>query len=67
MRGTYALRKIDMDSMVVNEHSLHLEIGLLAILLVLELDKRILQTVAGALISNDLAREDGTKTTEDQM
>lgn len=53
--------------MVVDEYSLHLEIGLLAVLLVLELDERILQTVASALISNDLAREDSSKTTEDQV
>lgn len=53
--GAYTLGEIDVDPMVVDEHSLHLEIGLLAVLLVLKLDERILQTVTGALVSNDFA------------
>lgn len=53
--------------MVVNEHTLHLEVGLLAVLLVLEFDKCILQTVPSALISDHLARQDNPKATEDQL
>lgn len=64
---TYTLREINVDPMVVDEHSLHLEIGLLAVLLILELDKRILQAVASAFISYNLARQDSSKPAEDQM
>lgn len=56
-----------MDSMIVYQHTLHLEVGLFTVLLVFKLDECILQTVAGAFIPNDLAGEDGPKTTEDQM
>lgn len=51
---TYTLREVDVDAVVVNQHSLHLEVGLFAILLVVELDERILQAVTRALVANDL-------------
>lgn len=44
-----------MDAMVVNQNALHLEICLLAILLVFEFDKTVLQTVTSSLVSDDLA------------
>lgn len=45
-----------MDPVIVNKYSLHLEICLFAILLVLKLYECVLQTVAGPLVPNDLAR-----------
>jgi hypothetical protein len=39
---TYTLGEIDMDAVVVDQHSLHLKVGLLAVLLIFKLDKRIL-------------------------
>lgn len=53
--------------MIVNQDALHLEVGLFAVLLVFKLDKRILQTVTRALVSNHLARQDRSKATEDQL
>lgn len=53
--------------MVVNQHTLHLKVGLFTVLLIFELDKRILQAVARALVSNHLARQDCSKATEDQL
>jgi hypothetical protein len=41
--------------MVVNQDALHLEVGLFAVFLVLELDERILQAVPRPLVSDDLA------------
>lgn len=55
MQCTHALREVDMYTMVVNQDTLHLEVGLLAILLILEFDECILQAIASALVSNDLA------------
>jgi hypothetical protein len=44
-----------MDSVVVYQDSLHLEISLFTILLVLKLYKSVLQTVARSLISDNFA------------
>lgn len=54
-----------MDAVVVNQDTLHLEISLLAIFLLVKLNEGILQTVAGALVPNDLARQNRTKAAED--
>lgn len=54
-QATYTLGEIHMDSMVVNQDALHLEVGLFAVFLVLELDECILQAVPGPLVSDDLA------------
>lgn len=40
------LRKIDVDAVVVDEHALHLKVRSLTVLLVRELDERVLETVA---------------------
>lgn len=56
-----------MDAMVVNQHPLHFEVGLLAVLLMLELDECVLQTVARALVPNHLAGQYRSKATEDQL
>ena len=53
-----------MYAMVIDENSLHLEVGLLAVFLVLEFDERILQTVTRALVSNYLTRNDFSKAAE---
>jgi hypothetical protein len=42
--------------MIIYEDALHFEVGLLAVLPVLEFDKGILKALACALISNDLTR-----------
>ena len=54
-----------MNAMVIYQYSLHLEIRLLAVLLVLELDECVLQTVFCALVPNDFAGHDWTKAAED--
>ena len=54
-----------MDAVIINQHSLHLEICLLAVLLVLELYKCILQAVICALVSDDFAGHNWTKAAED--
>jgi len=53
--------------MIIYENSLHLEICLFAILLVFELNKGVLQTVAGPFISNDFTGDDFAESTEDQV
>lgn len=45
-----------MDAVVVNQNTLHFEVGLLAIFLILKLNKCILKTVAGPLVADNLAR-----------
>lgn len=44
-----------MDSMVINEDALHLEICLLAVFLILEFDKSVLQAIPCPLVSDNLA------------
>ena len=44
-----------MDPMIIDQHSLHLEIRLLAVFLVLELDKCILKAVSRTFVADDLA------------
>ena len=44
-----------MNAMIINQHSLHLEVRLLAVLLLLELYECVLQAVARSFVSNDLA------------
>lgn len=53
--------------MVIYQYSLHFKVGLLASLLVLKLNKSILEAIVGSLVSNHFARQDGPKTTENQM
>ena len=53
-----------MNPMIVYQYTLHFEICLLAVLLMLKLDERILKTVVGALVPYDLARYDLAKTAE---
>ncbi len=53
-----------MYAVVIYQHPLHLEICLLAILLILKLDERILETVTSTLVANDFARHYSTETAE---
>ena len=64
---THALGEVDVDAVVVDEHPLHLQVGLLAVSLVLEFNKCVLETVAGPLVTDDLAREDLAEAAEDQI
>jgi len=43
-----------MNSMVVNEHTLHLKVGLFAVFLVVELNKGVLQTISSTLVPDYL-------------
>lgn len=56
-----------MNSMVVNQDALHLEISLLTVLLVLEFNKGILQTISCSFVANHFTRQDLSKATEDQL
>ena len=56
-----------MYAVVVYQDPLHLEVCLLAVLLILELDEGVLKAVLGALISNDFARYDFAESTEYQI
>ncbi len=53
-----------MYAVIVNQDSLHLEICLFAVLLILEFNECILKTVTGTLVSNDFARNYCTKPAE---
>ena len=53
-----------MDAMIIDQDSLHLEIRLLAVLLVLEFNECILQAIFCTLVSDDFARHDGTEATK---
>ena len=50
-----ALREVDVDAAVVDEDVVHLEVGVLARLLVLELDEGVLQRVARLVVTDHLA------------
>lgn len=54
-----------MDTVVINQDTLHLEIGLFTIFLLIKFDEGILQTVTGTLVPNNLARQDCTEAAED--
>jgi len=61
------LRKVHVDTVVINQDPLHLEVGLFAVLLFVELDKSILKTVTSTLVPDHLARKDLAEATEDEM
>lgn len=56
-----------MDTMIVYEDTLHLEICLFASFLVFELNEGVLKAVAGAFVPNDLAGDDLPEAAEDQV
>lgn len=53
-----------MDAVIIYQHSLHLEVRLLAVFLVLEFDKCILQAVFCAFVSNHFAGHDWPEATK---
>ena len=63
----YALREVNVNTMIVDQHALHLEVGLLTVLSMLKLDEGVLKAVARSLFPNDLAREDLAETAEDEL
>lgn len=62
--SSYTLRKVNMNTMIIYQYTLHFEICLLAVLLMLKLDERILKTIVSALVPYDLARYDLAETAE---
>lgn len=50
-----------MYAVIINQDAFHLEVGLLAVFLILELNKGILQAISCFLITNHLTRKYGTK------
>lgn len=56
-----------MNPMIIYQYSLHFKVGLLTSLLVLKLNKSVLKAIASSLVSDNFARQDGSKTTENQM
>jgi hypothetical protein len=56
-----------MNAVVVNQDTLHFKVGLLTIFLLLKLYEGVLQAVAGSSVSNDLARQNLPKPTEDEV
>ena len=63
----YALREVNVNTMIVDQDALHLEVGLLTVLSMLKLDKGVLKAIARSLLSNHLAREDLAETAEDEL
>ena len=55
------LREIDVDTVVVDQDAVHLEICLFTFFLVRVLDKGILEAVAGLLVAYDFAAYDLSK------
>ena len=61
---TYTLREVHVDTVVIYQDALHLEVCLLAIFLILKFDERILKALTRPFVSNDLARYDSAEATE---
>lgn len=53
--------------MIVDQHTLHLEVRSLTVLLVGELDEGILQAVASFLVADDFAGKDLAKARKDEL
>jgi hypothetical protein len=51
----YGLREIDMDSSIINENVVHLEISLFTLLRRLKLHESVAQRITSLLITDDLA------------
>ena len=61
------LREVNLDSSVVYERSVHLEVCLRTRFDFLELDERIIERVARLIIANDRAFLDSAEAREDQL
>lgn len=66
-RATYTLGEIHVDTVIINQHPLHFEIGLFTVLLVFKLDKGILQAVTRSLIPYNLTRQNWPEPAENEM
>ena len=53
--------------MIIYQYALHLEVCLLAVLLIFELNKSVLQAVTSPLVSDDLAGNYCAEPTENQV
>lgn len=53
-----------MYTVVVDQNTLHLEISLFTIFLILKFDEGVLEAVLGSLVSNDLTGYNFAKSTE---
>lgn len=56
-----------MNTPVVNQHIVHLEVRVLATLLVLKLNKSVLQRISGNLIPDDLAPNNLSEPAKDDL
>ena len=56
-----------MDALIVDQHSLHFEVCLLAGGLIFEFDESVLEAVAGAFVADDFAGENGAEAGEDGL
>ena len=63
----HRLAEVDVDAAVVDEHVVHLEVGVLTVLLALELDERVAQRVTRLLVAYHLAAVDLAEAREDQL
>jgi len=54
-----------VDSTVVDEDAIHLEVGAFGVLLFKEFDKGVLEGVTSFGVRDDLTTEDGTEARED--
>eukprot|EP00613_Pedinella_sp_CCMP2098_P003636 CAMPEP_0171636356 /NCGR_PEP_ID=MMETSP0990-20121206/27353_1 /TAXON_ID=483369 /ORGANISM="non described non described, Strain CCMP2098" /LENGTH=316 /DNA_ID=CAMNT_0012208455 /DNA_START=252 /DNA_END=1200 /DNA_ORIENTATION=- len=63
----HGLRKVHLDSPVVDEDSVHLAVRFLARFQLLELNERVVQAVPRHIVSNDVALHDLAEPAEDQL
>ena len=64
---TNALRKVNVNAMIVDQYALHLEVCLLAVFLLLEFDECVLQAVSRPLVPDDLTRQNFAESTENEI
>ncbi|KAI3485967.1 hypothetical protein L1887_50621 [Cichorium endivia] len=67
MQPADALGKVDPDAAVVDEHVLHLEVGAFGVVLLVELDKGVLERVASLFVLDHLARHNPAEAREDEL
>lgn len=61
------MREVDVDTVIVDQHTLHLEICTLAILFAGKLDESILQTITSLFIADDFTRQNFAEAAEDEF
>lgn len=65
--NTYTLGKVNVDAVVIYQDPRHLEIRLLAILLVFIFDESILQAVARSFVPYHFTGHNGPETAENEV